>query len=133
MRSRYTNFVNKQQQEIYERKVDEMQKSFAILYEKLFIYTLHTQFGIGEIRLKRWIEAVAEQIDKMHDDPIFWDRVDKDVIDYMNFDFPRCDRDYMEKAFYKPPEISTEEKRKAFADFQKMKEFLSQEGQNEKP
>ena len=131
MKARYKDFVNKQQRDVYNRKVDEMQKSYSILYEKLFIYTLHTQFGIGETRLKRWIEAVAEQIDEMHADPVFWDRVDKDVIDTMHFDFPRCDCDYMEKAFYKPPEISAADKRAAVADFRKMQEFLSREEQNQ--
>lgn len=128
MRSRYTNFVNKQQQEIYERKISEMQKGFAVLYEKLLIYTLHTEFGFGEKRLKQMFEAVTAQVDNMRDDPIFWNRVDRDVIENLHFDYPKCDCEFMEKVFYKPPEISAEEKRKAFSDMQKMKEFLSQEG-----
>ena len=129
MKARYKDFVNKQQRDVYNRKADEMQKAFAVLWEKLFLYTMHTQFGIGETRLKRWIEAMADNVDEMHSDPIFWDRVDKDVIDNMHFDYPRCDREYMEKAFYKPPEISAEEKRAAVAEFRKMQEFLSREEQ----
>lgn len=129
MRSRYKNFVNKQQQELYERKIDEMQKGFSILYEKLLIYTLHTEFGYGEKRLKQMFEAVVAQVDNMHDDPIFWSRVDKDVIDNLHFDYPRCDCEFMEKVFYKPPEISAGEKRAAVAEFRKMQEFLSREEQ----
>ena len=128
MKSRYKNFVNKQQQELYERKVDQMQKGFAILYEKVLIYTFHTQFGIGEKRLKQWFGAVADQMKDMHDDPIYWKRVDEDVIDDLHFDYPRCDYEFMEKVFYKPPEISAAEKRAAVADMQKMREFLLREG-----
>lgn len=129
MRSRYTNFVNKQQQEVYERKISEMQKGFAVLYEKLLIYTLHTEFGFGEKRLKQMFDAVTAQVENMRDDPIFWNRVDRDVIENLHFDYPECDCEFMEKVFYKPPEISAEEKRAAVADFRKMQEFLSREDQ----
>jgi len=122
MRSRYTNFVNKQQQEIYERKISEMQKGFAVLYEKLLIYTFHTEFGFGEKRLKQMFEAVTAQVDNMHDDPAFWDKVDKDVIGNLHFDYPKCDCEFMEKVFYKPPQVSAEEKRLAVSDFRKMQE-----------
>ena len=34
------------------RKIEEMQQSFAILYEKLLIYKLHTVYGYGTKRIK---------------------------------------------------------------------------------
>ena len=129
MKARYTKLPDKRTREIYDREVDKMQKNFAVLFEKLFIYTLHTQFGIGEVRLKRWIEAITDSVDDMHNDPVFWDRVDRDVIDTLHFDYPKCNYEFMEKVFHKPPEISAADKRSAVADFRKMQEFLSQEGQ----
>lgn len=127
MKARLKDFVNRQQRELFDRKADEMQQGFAVLYEKLLIYTLHTEFGFGEKRLKQMFEAVVAQLDAMHNDPTFWDKVDKDVIDNMHFDYPRCDCEFMEKVFYKPPEITAEEKRLAVSDMHKMKKFLSQE------
>lgn len=126
MKSRYKDFVNKQQRDIYNRMADEMQRSFAVIYEKLLLYTFHTQFGFGEKRLKQMFEAVAAQMNTIQTDPVFWDRVDRDVIDNMHFDYPRSDCELLEKAFYKPPQVSAEEKRLAVADMRKMREFLSQ-------
>ena len=127
MKAHYTEFINKQQRDMYARKVDEMQQSFAILYEKLLIYKLHTVYGYGTKRIKALIDEVADSIDELHSDPVFWDKVDADVIDNLGFDYPRCDYEIMEKTFYKPPEIPAEEKRKAFSEMQRMREFLQRE------
>lgn len=129
MRAKYTEFINKQQRDMYARKIEEMQRGFAILYEKLLIYKLHTVYGYGTKRIKALIDEVADSIDELHSDPVFWDKVDADVIDNLGFDYPRCDYEIMEKVFYRPPEIPAEEKRKAFSEMQRMREFLQKEGQ----
>ena len=74
MKSHYTDFVNKQQRDMYARKVDEMQQSFAILYEKLLIYTLHNVYGYGIKRIQRLVEELNNGVDEMHSTPVFWDK-----------------------------------------------------------
>ena len=110
MKSKYTDFINKQQRDMYARKIEEMQQSFAILYEKLLIYKLHTVYGYGTKRIKALIDEICSGVDEMHSNPVFWDKVDAD-----------------EKAFYRPPEIPAEEKRKVFSEMQRMREFLQKE------
>ena len=127
MKAHYTDFINKQQRDMYARKIEEMQQSFAILYEKLLIYKLHTVYGYGTKRIKALIDEICSGVDEMHSNPVFWDKVDADVIDNLGFDYPRCDCEIMEKTFYKPPEISAEEKRKVFSEMQRMREFLQKE------
>lgn len=127
MKSHYTDFVNKQQRDMYARKIEEMQQSFAILYEKLLIYTLHNVYGYGIKRIQRLVEELSSGVDEMHNNPVFWDKVDADVIDNLGFDYPRCDCEIMEKTFYKPPETPAEEKRKVFSEMQRMREFLQKE------
>ena len=127
MRAHYKSFPDKRSKDLYERKTDEMQKGFAILYEKILIYTLHNVYGYGTKRIKALVDAMGDNLSAMHDDPIFWHKVDKDVIESLGFDYPRCDCEYMEKVFYKPPEIPVSEKRAAVAEMHKMKEFLSRE------
>lgn len=127
MKAHYTDFINKQQRDMYARKIEEMQQSFAILYEKLLIYTLHNVYGYGTKRIKALIDEVANGVDEMHSNPVFWDKVDADVIDNLGFDYPRCDCEIMEKTFYKTPEIPAEEKRLAVAEMQRMREFLQRE------
>lgn len=127
MKAHYTEFINKQQRDMYARKIEEMQHGFAILYEKLLIYKLHTVYGYGTKRIKALIDEVANGVDEMHSNPVFWDKVDADVIDNLGFDYPRCDCEIMEKTFYKPPEIPAEEKRKVFSEMQRMREFLQRE------
>lgn len=131
MKSHYTAFVNKQQRDMYARKVDEMQQSFAILYEKLLIYTLHNVYGYGIKQIQRLVEELNNGVDEMHSNPIFWDKVDADVIDNLGFDYPRCDYEHMEKVFYNPPEISAADKRLAVAEMQRMREFLQGEESRE--
>ena len=127
MRSKYTDFINKQQRDMYARKIEEMQQNFAILYEKLLIYTLHNVYGYGTKRIKALIDEICSGVDEMHSNPVFWDKVDADVIDNLGFDYPRCDCEYMEKVFYNPPEISAADKRLAVAEMQRMREFLQRE------
>lgn len=127
MKAHYTEFINKQQRDMYARKIEEMQQSFAILYEKLLIYTLHNVYGYGIKRIQRLVEELNNGVDEMHSNPVFWGRIDKDVIDNLGFDYPRCDCEIMEKTFYRPPEIPAEEKRKVFSEMQRMREFLQKE------
>ena len=127
MRAHYKSFPDKRSKDLYERKVDEMQKGFAILYEKVMIYTMHTMFGYGVKRLKELFDTVGDSVDLMHSDPAFWDKVDKVVIDKLGFDYPRCNYEYMENVFYDAPKVSAEEKRDAVEKFRKMKEFLESE------
>lgn len=128
MKARYNDFVGKQQRDVYNRKVEEMQRDFAALYEKLLIYTLHTVYGYGTKRISALMDEMGASVDKMRDDPVFWDKVDKDVIDNLGFAYPRCDCEYMERVFYKPPKVTAEEKRAAFSDYAKMREFLANNG-----
>lgn len=124
MKARYTALPDKRTKEVYNRKLQEMQSGFAVLYEKLLIFTLHTEFGYGHKRISDIIEQVAAKVDDMHNSPVFWDKVDEDVIDNLGFEYPRCDYEAMEKIFYKPPEVTAEEKRQAVGKMAKMKEFL---------
>lgn len=124
MKARYNGLPDKRAKEVYSRRLQEMQTSFAQLYEKVLLYTLHTDFGYGRIRLSNLIQALSQKVDEMAADPVFWDRVDKDVIDNMGFDYPRCDCEMMEKVFYKPPEVTVAEKRESMRKLAAMREYI---------
>ena len=128
MKARYTSFPDKRTKDIYEREVRSMQKDFAVLYEKLCIYNMYMELGFGVKRITAFFDKMGDSVDRMREDPAFWDKVDRTVIDKLGFDYPRCDCEFMEKTFYRPPEISEKEKKQALSQMAKMKQFLSDTG-----
>lgn len=128
MKARYTKIPDKRTKEVYLRSLQDMQNNYAVFFEKLFIYKLHTEFGFGHKRLNDMINSVAKAVDEMQDDPTFWDKVDRDVIDILGFNYSRCDYEKLEQIFYKPPEIKMDEKRKDLATFAKMQEWVKNNG-----
>jgi len=128
MKARYTSLPDKRTKDIYEREVRSMQKDFAVLYEKLCIYNMYMELGFGVKRITAFFDKMGDSVDRMREDPAFWDKVDRTVIDKLGFDYPRCDCEFMEKTFYKPPEISEKEKKQALSQMAKMKQFLSDTG-----
>lgn len=127
MKAHYTSFPDKRSQRLYADMSKDMQERFAILYEKVLIHTLNQKFGWGVKRIKELVDEMNAAVDEMHNSPTFWDKVDEVVIKKMGFDYPKCDYEYMEKVFYKPPEISMQDKRAAVADMAKMREFLGRD------
>lgn len=54
---------------------------------KVLVYVLHNSFGFGVKRLNRTIDLMQELLDEM--DPVFWESLDKHVIDYLGIPFER--------------------------------------------
>lgn len=131
MKARYTSIPDKRTKDVYEREVRSMQKDFAVLYEKLTIYNMYMELGFGVKRITAFFDKMGDSVDRMRENPTFWDNVDKTVIDKLGFDYPRCDCEFMEKTFYKPPEISESEKRDAVAKMAAMKRFIEENGHDQ--
>lgn len=56
---------------------------------KLFDVVLHEEFGFGLSRLSRLHNCINEKVDEMKDDEIFWEHIDKELIDQVGMPYPR--------------------------------------------
>lgn len=104
MRARLRNVPTKDLQAAVDRELEKRKNEFAVRIFKLWIYQLHMLYGFGTTRIKRLYDAIENSIDEMENDPIFWDRVDKKLIDELNIEFPREDYEHMENIYYKSAE-----------------------------
>lgn len=71
-------------QQLFEEREQLMRKFF-----KLSVATLHNEYGFGQQRAFRYIEKVAELIKESDEDEIFWEHLDKLVIDRLGLPFER--------------------------------------------
>ena len=74
----YINQRAEQQNEITTRKIF-----------KLFCYCLNKDFGLGKDKLTRLIDSVDELLDVSRDDEVFWEHVDKFLIEQKHIPFDR--------------------------------------------
>ena len=72
-----------------EKQKNEMMRRFF----KLMCYSLNDKFGFGEKRLSRLLSAINDTIFEADNDPIFWEHIDKIVIDTLGMPL---ERDYTE-------------------------------------
>ena len=127
MRSRYTG-LTRQAQDVFRREQEARERAFATVMIKLVMYVYSTTEHKGKAATERFWNNIEESLDLMHTDPVFWDRVDALLIDKYKYDLPPFDLEYMEQAFYRPPEITEKEAEQAVAKMAKMKEFIEANG-----
>lgn len=56
---------------------------------KLMLYSLNEKFGFGEKRAKKALVAMTRLVEKSKDDEVFWEHVDRVVIDHLKIEFER--------------------------------------------
>ena len=78
------------------RKIEEIKRrEMAERCLKIFIAVLHEKYGFGEKRAKRFYAECGELLSKADTDEVFWEKIDRVVIDKLGIeDFTR---DYTEK------------------------------------
>ena len=93
--------TSKQEKEVQRRVAfivqKELSKSTQSLVRrviKLFLAALHEDFGFGEQRLRLVMAKVQGLLDEIPEDEIFWEHLDRVLIDRMHLGL---ERDYTEK------------------------------------
>lgn len=68
-----------------ERQRDDLTRRLF----KLMLYSLHDEFGFGEKRAKKALAAMTNLSLKSDTDEVFWEHIDRVVIDHLKIDFKR--------------------------------------------
>lgn len=94
-------FTNAQQRRIrdemrkeYRKVADEERDDMARRIIKTMIYCLNQEFGFGVTRCARAFNAFTALIDKSAEDEVYWEHIDRVVIDQMKIPF---ERDYTDR------------------------------------
>jgi hypothetical protein len=74
------------------RNLDEMRRYFKIVFAML-----HLDFGFGAERLNKALDGINRLSDEAKQDPIFWEHIDKLLIDEMKINFEREDYERIDK------------------------------------
>ncbi len=61
---------------------------------KTFVFVMYTEFGWGTIRLNRLIKAFNTCLEQSDTDIVYWEHIDRAVIDHLGLNFGK--RDYTE-------------------------------------
>lgn len=75
-----------------KEKEDALYKDLTRRILKTFVYVMHTDFGYGRTRLERLLEAFTIQLEKSDTDEVYWEHIDRVVMDELKLDFGK--RDY---------------------------------------
>lgn len=78
----------------WEKIVDEQTKDITRRVIKTIIYVLHTEYGYGPKRMPEIFKSFTEMIDKSRNDEVYWEHIDRDVIDSLRLPF---ERDYTDR------------------------------------
>lgn len=73
-------------------KEEKIHKDLTRRILKTFVYVMHTDFGYGRTRLERLLEAFTIQLEKSDTDEVYWEHIDRVVMDELKLDFGK--RDY---------------------------------------
>lgn len=82
---------------IKQRINEEREKMNVDITRRIFktiAVALHEEFGFGHDRLVKVINAMTEIIKRSDTNEVFWEHIDREVIDYLKLPFDR--RDYTE-------------------------------------
>ncbi|MFA5659128.1 MAG: hypothetical protein WC900_07575 [Oscillospiraceae bacterium] len=74
------------------KNLGEMRRYFKIVFAML-----HLDFGFGNERLNKALDGINRLSDEAKQDPIFWEHIDKLLIDQMKIDFEREDYERVDK------------------------------------
>lgn len=77
-------------QKVAEKEREDMTRRIC----KTMIFVLNSQFGFGLKRCARVFNAFANHLDHSHEDEVYWEHIDRVVIDQMNLPF---ERDYTDR------------------------------------
>lgn len=78
------------------RKIEaEKRREMAERCLKIFIYVLNRDWHFGKKRVNEFYKACGKLLEEAYNDEVFWEHVDKVVIDYLEIKEFR--RDYTEK------------------------------------
>lgn len=75
------------------QEIEKQRNAMMRRFFKLMCYSLNDKFGFGAKRLNTLIAALTETSLEADNDPIFWEHIDRIVIDTLGVPF---DRDYTE-------------------------------------
>lgn len=73
-------------------KEEKIHKDLTRRILKTFVYVMNTEFGYGRTRLERLLDAFTAQLEKSDTDEVFWEHIDRVVMDELKLDFGK--RDY---------------------------------------
>lgn len=96
MKARVPYFTNKQmkvaEQQLrmeYAKVAQKERDNVTRRIFKVLCVALHEEFGFGKGRLARTIGIMTDMLEQSHDDEVFWEHVDREVIDYLDIQFER--------------------------------------------
>jgi hypothetical protein len=78
----------------YQKVAEEERKDITRRICKTMIFCLNKEFGFGLKRCARAFDSFAQHIDSSRDDEVFWEHIDRVVIDQLGLPF---DRDYTDR------------------------------------
>ena len=78
----------------YRKVADQEREDVTRRIIKTMIYCLNKEFGFGVGRCARAFNAFAEHLERSRDDEVFWEHIDRVVIDQMKIPF---ERDYTDR------------------------------------
>lgn len=96
MKARVPYFTNKQmkvaEQQLrmeYAKVAQKERDNVTRRIFKVLCVALHEEFGFGKGRLARTIGIMTDMLEQSHNDEVFWEHVDREVIDYLDIPFER--------------------------------------------
>lgn len=86
--------IRKEMEREYQKVASEERDGMARRIIKTMIFCLNQEFGFGVGRCARAFKAFTEHLDNSADDEIYWEHIDRVVIDQMKIPF---ERDYTDR------------------------------------
>lgn len=81
--------LKREYQKIAAKERDDLTRRII----KTVIFVMHNEFGFGRERNERLFKRFTQVLEESDKDEIFWEHIDREVIDYLGFPF---ERDYTE-------------------------------------
>ena len=78
----------------WKQREDELSVELTRRIIKVFIYVMNERYSFGKKRLLQLIGDFTEKLEQTKTDEVFWEHIDKVVIDYLKIPL---ERDYTEK------------------------------------
>lgn len=72
-----------------EQEREAQKNQMSRRFFKLSAVALNDRFGFGAMRIERFFNEIEQLILSAQEDEIFWEHIDKQVIDRLGFDFER--------------------------------------------
>lgn len=84
-------YLRNEAQIVIQEEVEKQRNDFTRKLFKLMCYVLNEKHGFGKMRLSHLINDIGELVEESDTDEIFWEHLDRHIIDRMGLPF---DRDY---------------------------------------